>query len=61
MKLTTLSNIKKGEYFRFPIKKKVYTFEGKDRNFGYSYSDFDDVNNFHHTQSDRKIEIDFDF
>jgi hypothetical protein len=62
MKTTTFSKIKKGEYFRFPNKSKVYIYNGKPLKDGtFEYYDFDDVNNYHWTKTDRAIEIDFDF
>ena len=44
-KRTTFSKIKKGEFFRFKGKKKVYIFDGKPNRDGkYAYHKFDDAN-----------------
>lgn len=61
MTQTKLSQIKKGEYFKFPNKSKIYVCNGKDRNNGFEYTDFDDINNFHYTKTNRVIEINFNF
>ena len=61
LQLTSFSQIKKGEYFRFQNKTKVYVFNGKIRGSGFEYYDFNDVNNFHYTKTNREIEVGFDF
>ncbi len=69
-KKTKLSKLKKEEYFRFPGKKKVYTYDGKVRMYtrwgdykgwGYSYCADDDINDFKEVFKDRTVEIDFDY
>lgn len=61
MKTVQLSKIKKGEYFRFPGKKKVYIFNGGGKKKGFSYTAFDDINATYTTKTDRVIETDFEF
>jgi hypothetical protein len=67
--ITTLSKIKKGEYFRFTGKSKVYIYDGKVRiydkwgsfkKWGFGYVPFDDcLRDYKQTGTDRKIEINF--
>lgn len=70
-KKTKLSKLKKGEYFRFAGKKKVYTYEGKVRvydkwgtfkGWGFEFTPHDDVWGGTRSQkSDSAVEIDFDY
>lgn len=59
-----LSDLKKGNSFRFAGKTKVYVYDGKVRQgkkFAFSYYAFADVNEWHTTYTNREIEIDFEF
>lgn len=68
---TKFSKIKKGEYFRFVGKSKVYIYNGKDRcytkwgdfkGWGFMYTPTDDVwGGCLETMTDRDIEIGFDY
>jgi len=58
---TQLSKIKKGEYFRFAGKKKVYKFEGGGKVKGYQYTSEQDINDTYTTKADKKIEINFTY
>ena len=61
-KTIKFSKCKKGEYFRFPKGKKVYTYSGKDRKYGYHYVPHDDIwGGGQYTKTDRTIEIDFTY
>lgn len=57
----TLSQLKKGEFFKFLGFKKIYIYKGKDRKFGFEYVDSDDISGFHYTKTDRKVITDFEF
>lgn len=62
--MAKFSGTKKGEFFKFPGKTKVYVYDGKARQgkkFAYSYYAFDDVNDWHTTYTDREIETGFEF
>lgn len=71
MKISKLSNLKKGEYFRFEGKKKVYMFDGKVRMYtnigkfkgwGYGYIPVDDfLSGAIEVFTDKKVETDFDY
>lgn len=52
-----LSKIKKGEYFKFKGKKKIYIFDGGGQVRGFRYTGVNDINDHHSTKSDRAIEI----
>jgi hypothetical protein len=61
-KLSKLSKIKKGEYFRFVGKKMIYTYDGKDRKYGFHYIPNNDVwGGGKYTKTDRAIEIGFTY
>lgn len=60
-KKTTLSKIKKGEYFKFEKGKKVNVYEGGGKKRGFNYFSADDINDHHTTKTDRKIEIGFTY
>lgn len=70
MKKTKISKLKKGDFFRFVGKKKVYIYDGKVRmyskwgeyrGYGYSYIDADDISGFKETFTNRDVEIGFDY
>jgi len=61
---TKLSQLKKGDYFTFPGKNKVYIYNGKDRaydkwgkyvGYAFTYQLYDDINEFRQTRADREI------
>ena len=56
-----LSDLKKGDFFRFQGAKKVYVFNGGGKVRGFEYVDFDDVSAYRRTKTDRLIDFDFDF
>lgn len=58
---TKFSKIKKGEYFRFDGKRKVYVFQGGGPKRGYCYSPTDDIFSELTTKTDRVVEIGFDY
>jgi len=68
---TKISKLKKGEYFKFTGKKKVYIYNGKTRMYdkwgkfkgwGYAYTPTDDVwGGAKDTFTDAKVEIGFDY
>lgn len=55
-----LSKIKKGEYFRYPGKTKVYQYDGK-RGGKYCYSAADDASSDYNTATDRAVEVGFNY
>lgn len=61
MKISKLSKLKKGEYFRFPGKKKVYVYDGGGAKTGFRYHSDNDINSDFKTKTDRKVEIDFTY
>lgn len=61
MKKSKLSKLKKGEYFRFEGKKKVYLFDGGGKVKGFKYHADDDFNTDYSTKSDRTVEIGFTY
>lgn len=70
-KKSKLSQLKKGEYFRFPGKKKIYRYDGKQRHytpsgtykgFGFHYIPSDDVwGGGSTTMTDKQVEIGFTY
>lgn len=70
-KISYLSKLKKGDYFKFIGMKQIYKYEGKTRiysqlgkykGWGYSYVSVDDVwGGGKQTLTDRKVEIGFDY
>lgn len=54
-----LSQVPKGEYFRFPGKKKVYIAEGGGPVKGFDYCAADDINGWYSTKTDRTVEVGF--
>lgn len=59
--MTRFSKIKKGVYFSFPGKKKVYEFLGGGKKRGFNYVDTLDISAFHSTKTDRIINIDIEY
>jgi hypothetical protein len=59
--ISNLSKLKKGNFFRFEGKKKVYVFDGGGKIRGFRYHAFDDRNSDFTTKTDRKIEVNFTF
>lgn len=59
-KTTTLSKLKRGEYFRFPGTKKVYTYTGKAKGH-FTYEPADDISSGFATKADRAVEIGFTY
>ncbi len=55
------SKLKKGEWFRFKGKRKVYTFDGGGKVRGFNYHDTEDFNSRHSTKTDRIVEIGFTY
>jgi hypothetical protein len=60
-KTSKFSELKKGDYFRFEGKRKVYFFDGGGKVRGYKYTAFDDINNTLITKTDRVVEVGFNF
>lgn len=58
---TQFSKIKKGEYFRFPGKRKVYVFNGGGPVRGFKYEAENDINSEFTTKKNRIIETGFSF
>jgi hypothetical protein len=56
-----ISKLKKGEFFRFEGKKKVYRYAGKDKKRGFKYHADDDINTDYSTKTDREVEIGFTY
>lgn len=66
-----LSKLKKGDYFRFSAKKKVFTYVGKNRmydkwgtykGFGFEYQPHNDILGSSQSQlKDATVEIDFTY
>ena len=61
MKTTKISMVKKGDYFRFLGKKKVYIMEGGGPKRGWRYVCADDAFSEYATKTDRAVEIDFEY
>ena len=67
MEVTTINNLKKGDYFKTvnnkgEASKKVYVFEGYCRiNRAYMYTDFDDHCSDHYAKKDKRVTTDFIF
>jgi hypothetical protein len=71
IKTIKLSNLKKGDFFKFPGKKKVYKYDGKVRmydkwgkykGYGYRYIPTDDVwGGGSDTFTDRIVDINFEY
>jgi hypothetical protein len=71
MAISRLSKLKKGEYFKFEGKKKVYKYDGKTRiydrwgtfkGWGYHYIPADDVwGGGQDKLADAKVEIGFEY
>jgi hypothetical protein len=70
-KKTKLSDLKKGDYFKFIGKRKIYKYDGKvrmyDRNgkykgFGYSYIPTDDVwSGGSQSFTNKEVDINFEY
>jgi hypothetical protein len=60
-KVSKLSKIKKGEFFRFVGRKKVYIFDGKPNRGFFSYHKPEDHNSDYSTKQDKDIEIGFTY
>jgi len=56
---TKFSKIKRGEFFRFPGKRKVYRFMGGGKVRGFRYEADDDIASEKITKVDRVVEIGF--
>lgn len=61
MTQSNFSKLKKGEFFRFKGKRKVYKFGGGGPKRGFNYFADDDVNDRHTTRTDRVVEIGFTY
>lgn len=62
MKLKELNQLKKGEYFRFKGKKKVYEFEGGGKVKGYRYTWVEDFCSEKTTKNGLQlVEVDFGY
>ncbi len=55
------SKLKRGEWFRFVGKRKVYKFDGGGKVRGFHYYADDDSNDYHTTKTDRIVEIGFTY
>lgn len=60
MKNSSLSKLKKNDYFRFKGKSKVYSFDGGGKVKGFNYTSINDISSYYSTKTDRKVEVDFD-
>lgn len=56
-----LSHLQKGDFFRFQGQQKIYVFQGGGKVRGFEYVDFDDINAYRRTKTDRLIDFDFEF
>jgi len=60
--ITTLSKLKKGDYFKMLGKKTVYIYNGKPNRGYYSIIKFDDcLSSDRNIKKDCKVEINFEF
>lgn len=60
MKTKPLSKLRKGEYFRFPGKMKVYIYRGRSAG-RYTYEAADDASSDYGTKTDRSVEDGFTY
>jgi hypothetical protein len=62
MRITTLSKLKKGEYFKLAVQLsgKVYQYDGRFAG-RFGYHPHDDINAMKYTKSDLHVNIDFTF
>ena len=68
-RITTLSKLKKGDWFRNIDGTKVFIYQGKDRSYsrwgefkGWAFTwEAWDGSGFGETRKDKKVEVDFDF
>lgn len=56
-----LSKLKRGEYFRFKGRKKIYQKDGGGLKRGICYTAVDDINASYMTKTDKQIETGFEF
>jgi hypothetical protein len=56
-----LSKLKKGDFFRFEGKRKVYLFDGGGKVRGFRYYADDDISSDYTTKTDRKVETGFTY
>ena len=62
IRLVAIESLTKEDLFKFPGGKNIYVFEGYDRGLKrYTYSKFNDVNDFSGKKKGTMVEIDFDF
>lgn len=60
--MTTLKELKKGDYFKLKPNGRVYVRSDYDRSTKkYEYYDFDDVNIWHQTKGSKEVITDFEF
>ena len=60
--ITTLSKLKKGDYFKFLGKKTVYIYGGKPNRGFYSFCRFDDIwSSEREIKKNSQVEINFEF
>jgi hypothetical protein len=59
MTSSKFSKLKKGDFFKFEGKRKVYVFKGGGKVRGFKYEDDNDTSNFFVTKTDRKVVIGF--
>ena len=59
--ITTLSQLKKGTYFKFKGQKRVYIFDGGGPKKGFDYTAADDISDYKNMKKDKEIEIGFDY
>lgn len=69
-RITKISKLKRGDYFRKVGGKKVFIYKGKDRAYGrygnylgweFYWQYFDDINQYGRSRKDIDVEVDFTF
>lgn len=55
--MVRFSDIRKGDVFSFPGKKKVYVFLGGGPKRGYVYQAYDDIGSCYSTKTNREVEL----
>ena len=58
---TTISKLKKGDFFKKPKGKKVYKYDGKPRRGYFSFHDVEDINTDFQVKKDIAVEVGFSY
>ena len=61
MKIVKLNTLKKGDYFRFIGKKKVYIYKSGGLKKGLNYQAENDINANYITKKNKDVETDFEY